>query len=191
LGHGKTLKTKTKEASALKLAELKAQERWNRSAKGQVAALRSHLGKFIDRIEIGPITKFVAIIGMTIVIKKIVDTTEDLKVQWMHFSKAVWVDPAILTFGLLGKPGFLPEPVSQIFRALATEEKKAAGLLVVPPQAEGLFPEWLDWLLCFTFAYVIVENFGEICKLAGNVVMSLGDMIKTMIGSAGAGAAAA
>lgn len=108
------------------------------------------------------VAKIVALVGMTILIKKIIDTTEELKVaiQQPFFvvggKKGTYQWKGPFTYELV------PKNLIEAFR-------------------EGIFPDWIDWLIAFSLAYLIIEHFGDIMQTAGNVTSSLRGLLSGLL----------
>jgi len=99
---------------------------------------------------------------MTILVKKLIDTTEELKVavQQPFFvvgdKKGTYAWKGPFTYELI------PEKMVSAFK-------------------EGFFPDWIDWLIAFALAYIIVEHFGQIMQAAGNITSSLKGILSGLL----------
>ena len=99
--------------------------------------------------------KNVAILGMTIIVKNLIDKSEELRSLLPKPELKFRVDPAL--------PHFEPAwPVSLLF---GTEKEKY----------EGMFPDWADWLISFSLAYIIVDH-------GGQIILGLGESVKGLTG---------
>lgn len=86
-----------------------------------------------------------AIFGATIAIKQSID--------WIESSKAH-----------LGEAVAQASPLYWIFPQV---REWISGMKETTK--EGAFPDWLDWLLAFVAAYILVKHFGMIAETAGNL----------------------
>jgi hypothetical protein len=150
-------------------ARLKHESKTWKNKKHMLVSIKNHLGKALDRID--PL-EMVAVVGTTIVVKKVIDTTEDLK------GKALAVRNVIMGTGqVLGASG-----IAQFIQAFGSPfsilSEFFVGLIVpIPPeqaQYEGMFPDWVDWLIAFAIAYIIVHH--------GELLLGLGQNLSVIIG---------
>jgi hypothetical protein len=133
------------------LGKLQAEFRFKHTKKGFIKSLRDHIGKWIDNTN--PL-ELVAVGGMTFLVKYLIDTSEDLrgKLNTLGGLYGEFLTP-------IGKTKML----TVLGRALGYTE-------VTPAQFEGMFPDWMDWLISFTIAYVIIKHGGQIFGLASNAL---------------------
>lgn len=110
------------------------------------------------------IPKGIAILGMTYIIKNLIDTSEELRAKLPKVKIRFRVGPA---FPTEFKPAW---PLS-----LLTDEEEYEDF-------EGMFPDWADWLVAFTLAYMIVEHGGQIALGLGEAVKGLTGIVGFLLG---------
>lgn len=160
----KTEKKRIRELTKAEIkARLKAVAEFKKSAVGTAQSLREHMGKFIDSAKIGDVTKLVAILGMTVLVKNVIDSTPEL------------VDKA----KELVVPGYA---LALLFPFTALPFLPALGAAAAAPPKEQLeIPEHLEWLISFTLAYIIVTHFGDLVQGMGNVVSGIKGILTSML----------
>ena len=52
------------------------------------------------------------------------------------------------------------------------------------PPYEGFFPDWVDWLIAFTIAYILIEHAGSIIGLLGDSTSGLTKLVMLLIPAA-------
>jgi len=163
MGRGPSVKTELKKLK--KKLETEAKVKWKLVQKKPFfVSMRQRLEKVIDNAKPDEIAKFVAIMGMTIMVKKVIDTTEELREQVKEL--------------IIVGPQFFP----------AYKVAQELGLAAPTPKpAEGFFPEWADWLISFTLAYIIVEHFGQIMQATGNILSSVKTLVTGLLMGGGTG----
>jgi len=110
-------------------------------------------------IGITDIAKIAAIVGMTIIVKKVIETSEELSEEVQIISRGA-------PFGVMGIVGsFIFEAVSPQFKA----QKIEVG------------PDWLVWVVSFCLAYIIVEHFGSIMHATGNILTSVKGLMSALL----------
>lgn len=148
------------------------------SDKGQKVLLRRALSKLLDHID--PI-EAVAIVGMTVVIKTLVDTTEELAGKMMYMR-------GVLSGGITriaenqDRPP--PELVGDLWGYIISQWDFAATIIAAltaigvseedAKNYEGMFPDWADWIICMAIAYVIIRH--------GELLFALGQQMTSVIG---------
>lgn len=145
-------------------AKLNAQYRWKNTKKGFLASLRAHIGRIIDNSDLHDVCELIAVLSLTPVVKYVIDTSEDIRAKIQAIISAPEEIQLKRLFGF-GLPTWelIPKQITKIVEA----------------KSEGLFPDWMDWIIAFGFSYLIVHNFGAIVHAAGDIVKS----IRTIIGS--------
>jgi hypothetical protein len=101
--------------------------------------------------------ELIAVIGMTFLVKHLIDASEDLRHK---------LDTLGGLYGEFLTPIGKTKMLTVLGRALGYTE-------VTPAQFEGMFPDWMDWLISFTIAYIIVKHGGQILGLASNAMGAL------------------
>jgi len=109
------------------------------------------------------IAKLGAVVGMTFVMKSIIDTTEDIRES----------TDMIIRYGPVGGPIF------GVLRGIFPDMFPSLGM--TPEQKEGFFPDWMDWIIAFTLAYIVVEHFGAIMQGAGDILSSMTGLARSML----------
>lgn len=111
------------------------------------------------------IPKMVAMIGLTLIIKRLIDTSEELRGR---------LDLLRLPFERIGPQNPFTKIFPQPFTIYLTDERRK--------KYEGFFPDWMDWLISFTLAYIIIEHGGQIALGLGKAVSSLGGIVGFLLG---------
>lgn len=149
---------------------------WTKS-KNAMVWVKQILEKHIDKVP-----KLLAILGMTYLVKRAIDTSEELTAKavkvvtggepseimklfsWLPiFGPAVGVGAAIAGFFV---PSWIGEPTAKIVEEIPSR----------------LDVEGMEWLLAFTMAYMIVEHGGEIALGFGDIAKSLTGMVGLLLG---------
>jgi hypothetical protein len=152
-----------------KKIETELKTKWKLAKKKPLwVSLRKHIGMILDNAKPHEIAKLVAILGMTIIVKQVIDSSETLMGELDLIKRGKAMAPGLPGFG---------------FGLALSLGYKIHG--VPTPEYEGLFPDWMDWLISFTLAYIIVENFGEIMHAAGNVTSSIKTILLGLMAGGG------
>ena len=117
--------------------------------------------KHLFEKHVAKIPKGIAIIGMTYIIKRLIDTTEELKEKALKFQ---------LKYSPLTQIPYL----IQLTGAVVGVDVPQQIIDVTKIKYEGMFPDWADWLIAFTLAYIIVEH-------GGQIILGLGEGVKGLI----------
>jgi len=115
------------------------------------------------------IPKTIAIIGLTVIIKQIIKTTESLQTRIKQLFKGEVAWTVTEPFGFLWGQITGQIPITETYGYFKE-------------QKEGFFPEWMDWLIAFSLAYIIVEHGGQIALGLGSVASSLSGMVGFLLG---------
>jgi len=121
---------------------------------------------------VSQIPKGIAIIGVTYIVKGLIDTDEQLRAKYKVFKA--------LTTGVEKATGL---PFSYLFSALESFGIPV-GLMAtqfIPGEMlpeETMTEELLDWIIAFSLAYIIVEH-------AGQIIVGLGEGVKALSGILG------
>ena len=124
--------------------------------------------KHLVEKHINKIPKGIAILGMTYIIKHLIDTSEELRGKVNLIVKA--------TTQPLGGASLMIELWGSISKGELPFIQEAVG------KTEGIFPDWADWLIAFTLAYIIVEYGGQIALGIGSTVKSLSGIVGFLLG---------
>jgi len=172
MARGRLLKTKRKEAYQLGKASEKGKlqaQREHQRKKHLLDSLKEHIGKAIDKADL---PKMGAVIGMTVIIKQIIEASEELMKATLKMAGGA-------QFALLF-PFARDMAVQQLTGAFATAEEfgKASDI----PEVEVM-----QWLVSYTLAYLLVDNFGDIMQATGNALGSIKNMVSgLLLGGVGA-----
>lgn len=107
--------------------------------KNAILWMKSLVEKHLHRIP-----KAVALIGMTLIVKNVIHTTDSLAAKVAEIAGKHPVLFAVTPFVTVA--------------AQLTAEYFAAGKV----KEEDIVPEWAEWLVAFAIAYVIIEHGGQI-----------------------------
>lgn len=133
--------------------------------------LMEHLEKIVDRID--PV-ELIAIGGATVIIYRMIKASEPLQQTMKNLGSALTQLPTrigqLLTGTFAGEP-FAPiiQQFMQSVMIRAQKGDKEAQQYLVDRGwqiTEGFFPDWLDWLVSFTLAYIIIKHGGQLFGLA-------------------------
>ena len=94
------------------------------------------------------VPKYVAYVGMAVIIKDVIGKFDDIKMQVSKVGKKL--DEVL--------------PLLPWEQAVKLKPEKVEEMLKMPQS------EFWTWLSAFTFAYLIVENFDALLALGGNLV---------------------
>jgi hypothetical protein len=147
-----------------------AEYKWKKTKKGMEYSIREHIGKFIDRLTLNDIAELMATIALTPLVKKAIDETEKLRG---------------LFFGLMKikREEVMPPATMEELRYKRFLRIIVGGEYKYIEKYEGLFPDWMDWLISFGLAYLIVHNFGTLIHAAGDVVKSVQTILLGLVGT--------
>jgi len=161
--------------------EIKRQRKFQKAAwklklkKPLELSLREHLGKIIDNTEVPQWLEIVAITGMTIIVKNVIEASEDLLVKTIEIGTGLTKIPLDLLYNLLP---------AQIKGMIGIEGLRKP-LEKVPELYEKTLDTWqieiAEWLIAFTLAFLIVHNFGEIMKATGDILTSITGLVRGML----------
>lgn len=120
--------------------------------------LREQVEKNLHRIPEG-----VAILGMTVLVKHAIDASEELR-------------------GILADfPRDLAYAIGDILFKIFNIQKEEKPPSQDREKYEGFFPDWADWLIAFSIAYIIVKHGGQIALGLGDAVSGLTGMVKFLM----------
>jgi len=150
LGRGPSLKTKKKHIKAEIIARYDAIKKWYK--KNPQAWLNERFSSLVSNTSLMDMAKLAAILGMTLIVKNILDSTEELR------EKLVAIMGQPLTYLRAIGPMMIPVPFAPSLEAA---------------QLEAKIPEVLDWVIAFCLAWLIVDNFGDIMRTVGDVTVGV------------------
>jgi len=158
MGRGPSLKTELKKLK--KRIETTFKTKLKLYKKHPEVWIGDRLADIAKQTGVKDVAKIIAIVGMTIVVKKTIDTSEELR-------------DAIKPFIVFGQrlPGTKWRWKGPFQYELVGEAEKF----------EGMFPDWADWLISFSLAYILVEHFGEIMRGAGNITASIHSLLSALL----------
>lgn len=158
-------KKATKLEEGLTVARKKAELKFKKSSKGLELSLREHVGKAIDRLD--PLDT-AAVFGVTLIVKNLIDKSEELRGALIPITRGrEWT---INVFGSAIK-GTALFPFSLLLPASEAEKGY-----------EGMFPDWMDWIIAFAIAYVIVKHGGQLLGLMKEGTGTLTTVIGALMG---------
>jgi len=118
--------------------------------KNTVLGIEHFLAQHAEKIPKG-----IAIFGMTIIIKGTIDASEELLEKIKHPLLAVAsISPAMVPF----------MPLALLLETVPEEKRKV--------------PDWAEWLVAFTLAYIIIEH-------GGQIILGLSESVKGLAGLVG------
>lgn len=140
MGRGQALKTKVKTEKRLTKARLQAKKEWDERKSNIPYKLKHFFVKALERVD--PL-EGAACLGITVIVKALIDESEEIRA-------------AIKPFWVLN-----PKSVGEIED---TEQyywsgipfwyiKKETGVDI-----EGFFPEYMDWIIAFGIAFIVVRH---------------------------------
>ena len=153
-------------------SELQAQKEWNRK-QPLFDKIKRFLGEHIKEIP-----EWVAIAGMTILVKQVIEASEPLQAKAAEGAVKLAGASADIT-KLAFEFQAIPSLVSSLGITVTetSELQKAILEALDSPQAE-----MLQWLLAFTIAYILVKHMGQIIGLLGDVVGGLTKIVPLLMG---------
>jgi len=154
-------------------AQKDAELKWKKTHKGMEYSLREHIGKFIDRLTLNDIAELTATIALTPIVKKVIDESERLRGLFFGITKKMREEQAM-------PPTTMEELRYKRFLRIVVGVEYTKYI----EEYEGLFPDWIDWLISFGLAYLIVHNFGPLIHAAGDAVKSIEKILLGLIGAA-------
>ena len=140
-----------------KAFSFKHKKRW-------LASIYTHIGKAIDRID--PL-QGAAVLGATILIKTTIDASEELRAALLS-KKAAYIGVPVA--GVEMRP-LIASPLRTFQSIFGTITEKQAA------EYEGFFPDWMDWIISFVIAYILVTQGKEILGLAQNLSVIVGMLL--------------
>lgn len=154
-------------------ARLQAKYEWNRSKVGQKAQTQAYIKRAIERIidKIDPIETPV-ILGVTYIVKNIIDKSEELTgaVMAIH-AKGIkfpptpfWGDITAIVTGAM-REHFAKEGIDP-YAYLPGAPKINRGETTA---YEGLLPDWADWIVALSIAYMLVRHGGDLISAFGGL----------------------
>lgn len=158
MGRGPLLRTKLRELK--KRIETEFKTRLKLYKKHPEVWLGDRLADIAKRTGITDVTKIIAVVGMTYIVKHLIDTSETL-------SKEVQVITRGAPFGVVGVG------LSFLYEQFSPKELKAQKL--------EFGDEWVKWLISFTLAFIIVEHFGEIMRGVGAASSSVKSIVQGLL----------
>lgn len=111
------------------------------------------------------IPDWVAIAGMTIMVKRAIDLSEELRGKLAQIRGQITAHGVFPPIIAMYSGGISPTIADPRYMA-----KKAR-------EYEGFFPDWFDWIVAFTLAVIIVRHAGQIAVGLGEIVGNLTKMI--------------
>jgi len=156
LGRGPSRKTISKNIRSEVKARYDAIKKWYE--KNPQVWLGERFASIIANTNLMDIAKLGAVLGMTLIVKKVFDTTQDLNLKMQELVKAtpVWVTP------------FLPLWAGMPFLA-----GKIGVEVAGEPKPLEFGGEMMEWLISFCFAWLIINNFGQIMETVGDVTIGV------------------
>lgn len=145
----KEIKLTTKTAAAIEKAkrDLDRKNLW----KDLPLDLKDALLKMVSNID--PL-EVAATIGTTIVIKNLIDTSEAVR-------GAIKAATGLEDFDLINSivnPGWgVSIWIFNLITGKAPTDINQEEIIEKAKSFEGLFPDWMDWLIAFSFAYMLVK----------------------------------
>jgi len=171
MGRGPSLKTELKKLK--KNIETRFKTKLKLYQKYPAVWIGDRLADIAKQTGMKDVTKIIAVVGMTILVKRTIDMSEDLRGKLKEikeapfpFTQARFIAQTIPWF----------KPYERVAEAIVTGEPPE-----LPEQYEGFFPDWMDWIIAFTLAYIIVENFGQIMHSAGNITSSIHSLLSAIL----------
>lgn len=134
MGRGKLLRSKIKAAKALVKAKLQAKKEWDERKANIPYKIKELISKYLENID--PL-ETAACIGTTIIVKALIDKSEEIRAAIKPF----WV-------------ASLDDPNKYVWSGIPFWYiKQESGV-----DFEGLFPEYMDWIIAFGIAFIVVRH---------------------------------
>jgi hypothetical protein len=150
-----------------------AEYKWKKTQKGMEYSVREHIGKFIDRLTLNDVAELMATIALTPVVKKVIDESEQLRGLFFGVIKQATSPTAATT-----KTQWEISTELKLFRWFKAYTGTVGKEMA---EYEGLFPDWMDWIISFGLAYLIVHNFGALIHAAGETVKSIKNILEWLV----------
>lgn len=155
----KNLKTKVKEAKKITKAEIKAklEEFYKAKDKFTLVNIKNYLAQTLKNID--PI-EAAAIIGATFLVKYAIDTSEEIR-------GAIKVTTGLNELDLLLQivsPGWGVSKILWSFLSGQIKDKSQEEIQQYAEEYEGMFPDFIDWLIAFGVAFIVVRHGDTIFK---------------------------
>lgn len=192
------------EAEATRVGQLKAEQRFRLRFLDSRFSLKNRAMSFIEYMKpyIAKLPKGVAILGLTYIVKNLIDESEEIRAKihgWTQVKERIQDLPALAekTAPEAAKQRGTPQAIGAILSYFELIWKgttavipgaaigETIGAAVFAPKAEGfegMFPDWADWLIAFTIAYILVENAGAIIMALGDAATSLTKVVGFIVG---------
>lgn len=142
-----------KKAFGETIGKLKAEEHFAKTKKGKIRDIKTILKKLVSNIN--PVDA-IAIMGMTVLVKCTIDKSEDLRGK-LHGLRIEYF-PMIWSWS---KP---------IWEQLEPIE-----------QYEGYAPDWMDWIISFSIAYIIIKHGGALFGMFEKGTLALTQIIGLLL----------
>jgi hypothetical protein len=155
MGRGPSIKTELKKLK--KRIETEFTTRVKLYKKHPEVWIGERLADFAKKTGITDVTKILAIVGMTYIVKKTIETSEALSDQMQVIVRGA-------PLGLVGIA------YSIIAESIVPQAKKVE-----------VGPEWLEWIVSFVIAYLIVEHFGDIMRGVGSATSGIKDIVSGLL----------
>jgi len=161
----KRLKQKIKEEK--KLLRAKTKEGWRlQKNKPLEVSLREHVGTILDNTALWDIAKFMSWVSMTILVKSVIDTTQELvdhlNTMQNKMPEAYQQFPALVKKWEWEKETTKPSLVSHIASFLGSINS-------------------FEWFISMVIAYLIIEHFGMVMQGVGNIFASVKSLVTGFI----------
>lgn len=161
MARGRLLKTKVRETKKLTAARMEAIRKFFKKHpqewfSHQFPTLMNNMEK---------ITEFAAVLGMTVMVKMAIDSSEILlaEVEKLKAKAQPWI-----YFAPLVAP-FAAPYLTPLMLPAAREETKFN------------LPDWSEWLISFTLAYIIVHHFGDIMHSLGGGISAVKSLVSSLL----------
>lgn len=127
--------------------------------------------KHLVEQHLSEIPKGIAILGLTVIIRHIIHTTDELaaKVKAIHEEKPSWY-------------AFTPTGLHMTIAEAVVAQFGIAETSVSEKKLEGFIPDWTEWLISFALAYIIVEHGGQIALGFGELAGSIKGLVGLLLG---------
>lgn len=169
-------KKQVKLAEGLEVAKLKGSLRFKKTLKGIELSAREHIGKLIDKLE--PL-ELVACLGLTLIVKKVIDESEVLRGKLKQIAKPAYGIYFVPPEDYVGPPQVgtpSARPSYRVFYPGPRKTEEAAEAY------EGLFPDWADWLISFAIAYCIIKHGGQLLGLMKEGMGTMTSVVGALLG---------
>jgi len=174
MARGKLLRTIKKRIKAEVEARLEGIRKFYKKHPEQWFSDR--IAQLFGSTSVNDVMEIIAVFGTTFIVKRIIDTHEEIQAKVQMIKKVTekagvsWVSYLPILGSYIYAPALvIPKPPKEVL----------AKLEISP---EGMFPDWLDWLIAFSIAYILVKNFGLILQTVGDVTAGSIKIIKGILG---------